>query len=118
MEDDDDEGVWETTALLQQQQHHLQVEEDILQERTSSIHQISQHVKMVHQMFSDLANLTEEQQHFLDDLETNVSSSGQLAQEASRDLAAHAPHRPKLCSLLLLLLALLFLLLVKFLYFD
>jgi t-SNARE complex subunit (syntaxin) len=100
----------------------MQFTKDVINDRKKRFTRIEKDVVSVKEMFTDLNDLVQKQQTFVDDIENNIVLTKRDAEDANEELELAAKHqaekRRRMCScmFLLLLAVIAFILLFKFIF--
>ncbi|KAI9193687.1 t-SNARE [Polychytrium aggregatum] len=92
--EEEDENAGENQPLISQQQRlqihavesELQFNEALINERDGAIRQIEQSIVEVNEIFRDLGTIVNDQQHHLDNIESNVESVAINMEDATTEL--------------------------------
>lgn len=114
---DDDDGALERARLaearrqeFEQIEQRREMERALIEERDQGIRKIESTVLTVNEIFTDLAQLVEEQGHMIDNIEANIVSTESNVKQGTQELRKASDYqkksRTKLCWLLLCVIVL------------
>jgi len=105
---EEDSGKRERRNKFLQTQTEMEINNSLIDERNKGIQEIEKQVVQVHEIFTDLAKLVDEQGEMIDSIESNVENSVEHVkhgvQEISKASDYQKSYRGKLCFLVLLIL--------------